>query len=58
MPKGFRDMQRELAEHNQISQELQKMYEIFGDPNCGTAARYEDGTCSKLVYDPAKMSFK
>ncbi len=57
MPKGFRDMQRELAERNQISPELQNMHEIFDDPNCETAARYEDGTCSKLVYDLAKMSF-
>jgi hypothetical protein len=57
MPKGFRDMKRELEENNQISPELQKMHEIFGDPNCGTAARYEDGTCSKIVYDPAKMSY-
>jgi hypothetical protein len=57
--KGFRDMQKELAEHNQIT-ELQKMHEIFGDPNanCGTAARYEDGTCSKIVYEPANMSLR
>jgi hypothetical protein len=36
------------------------MHEIFGDPNrdCGMAAKYEDGTCSKIVYDPAKMSFR
>jgi hypothetical protein len=34
VPKGFRDMQRELAERNQISPELQNMHEIFGDPNC------------------------
>jgi hypothetical protein len=51
-PKGFREIKRELEERNQISRELQKMHEIFGDPNCGTAARYEDGTCSKIFYDP------
>ena len=38
--------------------ELQKMHEIFGNPNCGTAARYQDGTCSKIIYDPAEMSFR
>ncbi len=49
----------EAAKEQKISPELQKMHEIFGDPNanCGAAARYEDGTCSKIVYDPEKMSF-
>jgi hypothetical protein len=63
-PKGFLDMQKQLAERNQkkISPELQKMHEIFGDPNantnCGMAAQYEDGTCSRIVYDPSKMPLK
>ena len=54
----------EAAKEQKISPELQKMHEIFGDPNanantnCGAAAQYEDGTCSKIVYDPAKMSFR
>jgi len=49
----------EAAKEQKIGPELQKMHEIFGDPNanCGAAAQYEDGTCSKIVYDPAKMSF-
>jgi hypothetical protein len=63
MPKGFRDMQKELAERNptrKISPDLRKMHEIFGDPNrdCGMAVQYDDGTCSRIAYDPAKMSFK
>lgn len=43
-----------------ISPELRKMHEIFGDQNadCGMAAQYEDGTCSRIAYDPAKMSFR
>jgi hypothetical protein len=64
MPKGFCDMQKELAERNSkiriIDPELRKMHEIFGDQNanCGMAAQYEDGTCSRIAYDPAKMSFR
>jgi hypothetical protein len=63
VPKGFRDMKRELEERNptrKISPELRKMHEIFGDQNadCGMAAQYEDGTCSRIAYDPAKMSFR
>jgi hypothetical protein len=62
MIKGFRDMQKELERSptRKISPELRKMHEIFGDQNayCGMAAQYEDGTCSKIVYDPAKMSFR
>jgi hypothetical protein len=63
VPKGFRDMQKELERNpkvRKISPELQKMHEIFGDHNadCGIAAQYEDGTCSRIVYDPAKMSFR
>jgi hypothetical protein len=63
MPKGFQDMQKELERNPKvriISPELRKMHEIFGDQNaeCGMAAQYEDGTCSKIVYDPAKMSFR
>jgi hypothetical protein len=36
------------------------MHEIFGDQNadCGMAAQYEDGTCSTIAYDPAKISFR
>jgi hypothetical protein len=54
---------KESAERNptrKISPELQKMHSIFGDPNadCGMAAQYEDGTCSRIAYDPAKMSFR
>ena len=54
---------KEREERNptrKISPELRKMHEIFGDQNadCGMAAKYEDGTCSKIVYDPAKMSFR
>ncbi len=54
---------KEREEHNptrKISPDLRKMHEIFGDQNadCGMAAQYEDGTCSKIVYDPAKMSFR
>jgi hypothetical protein len=61
--KGFRDMQKELERNpkvRKISPELQKMHEIFGDQNadCGMAAQYDDGTCSKIAYDPAKMSFR
>ena len=53
---------KEREERNptrKISPELRKMHEIFGDQNadCGMAAKYEDGTCSRIVYDPAKMSF-
>jgi len=53
---------KESAERNptrKISPELQKMHSIFGDPNadCGMAAQYEDGTCSRIAYDPTKMSF-
>jgi hypothetical protein len=53
---------KEREERNptrKITPELRKMHEIFGDQNadCGMAARYEDGTCSKIVYDPTKMSF-
>jgi hypothetical protein len=49
----------EAAKEQKISPELQKMHEIFGDQNadCGMATQYEDGTCSKIVYDPAKMLF-
>jgi hypothetical protein len=51
------------AERNptrKISSELRKMHEVFGDQNadCGMAAQYEDGTCSRIAYDPAKMSFR
>ena len=54
---------KEREERNptrKISPELRKMHEIFGDQNadCGMAAQYEDGTCSKIFYDPAKMSFR
>jgi hypothetical protein len=54
---------KEREERNptrKISPELKKMHEIFGDQNadCGMAAKYEDGTCSKIVYDPARMSFR
>jgi hypothetical protein len=61
--KGFRDMQKELERNprvRKISPELRKMHEIFGDQNadCGMAAQYEDGTCSRIAYDPAKMSFR
>ena len=52
MPKGFRDMKRDLEKQptRKISPELRKMHEIFGDQNadCGMAAQY----------DPAKMSFR
>jgi hypothetical protein len=63
MSKGFRDMQKELERNpnvRKISPELRKMHEIFGDQNadCGMAAQYEDGTCSRIAYDPAKMSFR
>jgi hypothetical protein len=63
VPKGFRDMQKELERNpkvRKISPELRKMHEIFGDQNanCGMAAQYEDGTCSRIAYDPAKMSFR
>ena len=57
-------MEKELAERNsktrKITPELRKMHEIFGDQNadCGMAAQYEDGTCSRIAYDPAKMSFR
>jgi len=49
----------EAAKEQKISPELQKMHEIFGDPNanCGAAARYEDATCRNTVYDPEKLSF-
>jgi hypothetical protein len=62
-PKGFRDMQKELERNSKtrkITPELRKMHEIFGDQNadCGMAAQYEDGTCSRIAYDPAKMSFR
>jgi hypothetical protein len=61
-----RDLERRMREREQnnptrkISPELRKMHEVFGDQNadCGMAAKYEDGTCSKIVYDPAKMSFR
>jgi hypothetical protein len=54
---------KEREERNptrKISPELRKMHDIFGDQNadCGMAAKYEDGTCSKIVYDPDKMSFR
>src|SRR5437867_3757266 len=62
MPKGFRDMKRDLEKQptRKISPELRKMHEIFGDQNaeCGMAVQYEDGTCSRIAYDPAKMSFR
>jgi hypothetical protein len=62
VPKGFRNMQKELERNptRKISPELRKMHEIFGDQNadCGMAAQYEDGTCSRIAYDPAKMSFR
>ena len=62
MVKGFRDMQKELERNptRKISPELRKMHEIFGDQNadCGMAAQYEDGNCSRIAYDPAKMTFR
>jgi hypothetical protein len=59
MVKGFRDI-LERNPTRKISPELRKMHEIFGDQNadCGMAAQYEDCTCSKMFYDPAKMSFR
>jgi hypothetical protein len=55
-------MQKELERNptRKITLELRKMHEIFGDQNvdCGMAAQYEDGTCSRIAYDPAKMSFR
>jgi hypothetical protein len=56
-------MQKDLERNpkvRKISPELRKMHEIFGDQNadCGMAAQYEDGTCSRIAYDPAKMSFR
>jgi hypothetical protein len=56
-------MQKELERNpkvRKISPELRKMHDIFGDQNadCGMAAQYEDGTCSRIAYDPAKMSFR
>jgi hypothetical protein len=63
VPKRYRDMQKELERNpkvRKISPELRKMHEIFGDQNadCGMAAQYEDGTCSKIVYDLEMMSFR
>jgi hypothetical protein len=54
---------KESAERNptrKITPELRKMHEIFGDQNadCGMAVKYEDGTCSRIAYDPAKLSFR
>jgi hypothetical protein len=63
-PYNIKTTKKDLIERNSkiriIDPELRKMHEIFGDQNadCGMAAKYEDGTCSKIVYDPAKRSFR
>jgi hypothetical protein len=61
--KDLIERMKEREERNpnrKISPELRKMHEIFGDQNadCGMAAQYEDGTCSRIAYDPAKMLFR
>jgi hypothetical protein len=61
--KDLMNRMKQREERNptrKINPELRKMHEIFGDQNanCGMATKYEDGTCSKIVYDPAKMSFR
>lgn len=50
-------------EQKKIDPELHRMHEIFGhpdpdpNPDCGKYIKYENGTCSKAVFDP-KMSFR
>jgi hypothetical protein len=41
-----------------LLQSYERCMKYLENADCGMAAQYEDGTCSRIDYDPAKMSFR